>query len=424
VTVQLPLYNEPNVAGRVIDAAARIDYPGELDVQVLDDSTDDTSAIVAERVAFWSARGLRIAHIRRPVRSGFKAGALAHGMALSEAELFAVFDADFKMPPNFLRQTVPHFASPDVGMVQARWDHLNRQHSLLTRVQAIYLDGHFAIESAARHLAGRFFNFNGTAGIWRRQAIEEAGGWSAVTLTEDLDLSYRAQMAGWRFVFLPEAIVPAELPTTIGGFGQQQHRWAKGSIQTARCILPRLLRSDLPAVTKVEALFHLTGNVAYLLTVIVSLLLVPAIVIRQRLGLGWSVLPDLLLFAISTGSVLLFYIEGQRRVGRSLSAGELMAVLPIGIGIAVRNASAVVEGMFQRGGFFARTPKRGDDQSAMVEKIRCVPIGEIVLMSFFIAAFAVLAGARQWAPLPFLWLFLSGYASIVFLALREQLTPV
>lgn len=417
--MQLPLYNEPNVAARVIDAAARIDYPGVFDIQVLDDSTDRTSAIVAERVAYWSAHGVRIAHVQRTARSGFKAGALAHGMTRSDAELFAVFDADFVMPPDILRQTVPHFSSPEIGMVQARWDHLNREDSLLTRVQAIYLDGHFAIESASRHLAGRFFNFNGTAGIWRRRAIEEAGGWSAATLTEDLDLSYRAQLAGWRFVFLPDVTVPAELPSTIAGFRQQQHRWAKGSIQTARSILPRILRSDLPLATRAEAFFHLTNNSAYLLTVIVSLLLVPAILIRQRLGLGWSVLADVILFALSTGSVLLFYIEGQRRIGRSLSTAEIFAVLPIGIGIAVRNATAVVEGLLQRGGYFARTPKRGD--SGLIESMRCVPIGETILASFFAVAFAMLAAARQWASLPFLLLFLGGYGYMVAMAIVELL---
>jgi cellulose synthase/poly-beta-1,6-N-acetylglucosamine synthase-like glycosyltransferase len=424
VTVQLPLFNERNVAARVIDAAAQLEYRGVFDIQVLDDSDDATTSIVAERVAFWSARGRHIAHVRRPARAGFKAGALAHGMTLSEAELFAVFDADFVPSNDVLTQMVPHFAIPDVGMVQARWGHLNRERSLLTRVQAIYLDGHFAIESAARHLGGRFFNFNGTAGMWRRSAIEDGGGWSAATLTEDLDLSYRAQLAGWRFVFLPDIVVPAELPSAISGFQQQQHRWAKGSIQTARKILPQILRSDLPAQTKTEAVFHLTNNSAYLLTVIVSLLVVPAIFIRQRLGIGWSVLLDFLLFAVSSGSVLFFYVDGQRRVGRSPALREMFAVLPIGIGISVHNAFAVIEGMLQRGGFFVRTPKAGDSGTPAIEQLPRIPIAEVLLAGFFTGAFGISIAAGQWASLPFLMLFLTGYSYIAGFCLAELLNYI
>src|SRR6266446_495278 len=310
VTVQLPLFNEPNVAARLINAVASIDYPGRLDIQVLDDSTDRTSAVAATGMAAWQARGVAISHIQRGSREGYKAGALAYGMARSDSQFFAVFDADFVPPSDVLTKMVPHFgmASDRVGMVQARWAHLNREHSLLTRAQAIYLDAHFAVESAARNLSGRFFNFNGTAGIWRREAIDDAGGWSASTLTEDLDLSYRAQLAGWKFVFLPDVEVPAELPAALSGFQEQQHRWAKGSIQTALKVLPRIVRSDLPLRVKSEAFFHLTNNTAYLLSLVVALLMVPAIVIRQRLGITWTLLVDLVLFAASTGSVMLFYI--------------------------------------------------------------------------------------------------------------------
>ncbi|HEX2123756.1 MAG TPA: glycosyltransferase, partial [Thermoanaerobaculia bacterium] len=237
LTIQLPLYNEPNVAARLLDAVAAIEYPGALDIQVLDDSSDDTPAIVAARVAAMRARGVAGEHVRRDSREGYKAGALAHGMSRSASELFAVFDADFVPPPDVLLRMVPHFGDPRVGMVQARWTHLNRDESLLTRVQALFLDAHFAVESAARNFGGRFFNFNGTAGVWRREAIESAGGWSSSTLTEDLDLSYRAQLAGWEFVFVNGVEVPAELPAALSGFQDQQHRWAKGSIQTARKLL-------------------------------------------------------------------------------------------------------------------------------------------------------------------------------------------
>src|SRR5688500_14432032 len=328
LTIQLPLYNEPNVAERLLDAVAAIEYPGLLDIQVLDDSTDRTTDIVASRVASMHARGIRVDHVRRGSRDGFKAGALAEGMRLSGGELFAVFDADFVPPPDVLLKMVPYFACRRVGMVQARWTHINRDSSMLTRVQALFLDAHFAVESAARNFGGRFFNFNGTAGVWRRAAIEEAGGWSSSTLTEDLDLSYRAQLAGWEFVFLPEVEVPAELPAALSGFQEQQHRWTKGSIQTARKLLPSIAGAHVRASVKAEAAFHLTNNSAYLLSVVLSLLVVPAIVVRHRHELWWSFALDVILYGASTYSVLLFYREGQRHAGRPIPRfRELLAVL-------------------------------------------------------------------------------------------------
>ncbi len=427
LTVQLPLYNEPNVAARLLDAVAAIEYPGALTIQVLDDSTDDTPAIVAERVASMRARGIAVEHVRRPSREGFKAGALAHGMELSDAELFAVFDADFVPPPDVLLRTVPYFADPRVGMVQARWTHLNRERSLLTRVQALFLDAHFAVESAARNFGGRFFNFNGTAGIWRRAAIEGAGGWSSSTLTEDLDLSYRAQLAGWDFVFLPDVEVPAELPAALSGFQQQQHRWAKGSIQTARKLLPSIVRGDLDARVKSEAAFHLTNNSAYFLSVLLALLIVPSMVIRYRHDLVWSFLIDLALFAASSGSVLLFYREGQRWAGREQPRWrELLPVLPVGLGISIRNASAVLEGAFENGGYFHRTPKEGDRGAAggLKPAASRVPWGELVLTLFFAGVFVVFAMAGRWLSLPFLMLFVTGYGYVAFFALKERLSHV
>jgi cellulose synthase/poly-beta-1,6-N-acetylglucosamine synthase-like glycosyltransferase len=423
LTVQLPLFNEPNVAARLIDAVARLDYPGALDIQVLDDSTDDTPRIVRERVARWRAEGVRIEHIRRGSRDGYKAGALAHGMRVSRAELFAVFDADFVPPSDTLVRMVPHLLRDGVGMVQARWTHLNRRQSMLTRVQALYLDGHFAIESAARHFSGRFFNFNGTAGIWRRAAIDDAGGWSASTLTEDLDLSYRAQLAGWKFVFLPHVEVPAELPSALSGFQEQQHRWAKGSIQTARKILPGIVRSKVRTAVKAEAVFHLTGNFAYVLSLFVALLMVPAIVIRQRLGIVWTFGADAAIFGSSTLSVLLFYVAGQDFAGQPRpSVAELIAVLPVGIGISIRNSAAVLEGLFDNGGHFKRTPKRGDATSIRQEAPPRIPWGEAALACFFGLATATLIAARQWVSLPFVLLFLGGYAYVAFRAIAERLS--
>ena len=422
LTVQLPLFNEPNVAARLIDAVAQLEYFGALDVQVLDDSTDDTPAIVDERVAHWRARGVRIAHIRRDSRDGYKAGALAHGLHLSDAELLAVFDADFVPAPDTLVRMVPHVRDR-VGMVQARWTHLNRDRSMLTRVQALYLDAHFAIESAARHFGGRFFNFNGTAGIWRREAIEDAGGWSSSTLTEDLDLSYRAQMAGWRFVFLPDVEVPAELPAVLSGFQEQQHRWAKGSVQTARNILPRLLRGEFERKVKTEAFFHLTGNAAYVLSMIVALLMVPAIVIRQRLGIAWTFSIDAVIFLSSTCSVMLFYVEGQRFANQPRpKLSELIAVLPVGIGISIRNSAAVLEGLFEKGGHFRRTPKRGSASRETFERPPRVPLAEVALAAFFALATATLIVAHQWVSLPFVMLFLGGYGFVAIKATAERLS--
>jgi cellulose synthase/poly-beta-1,6-N-acetylglucosamine synthase-like glycosyltransferase len=425
LTIQLPLFNEPNVAARLLDAVARIEYPGALDIQVLDDSTDDTPRIVAERVAAMRARGIRVEHIRRDSRDGYKAGALAHGLSRSNARLFAVFDADFVPAPDVLLRMVPHFADARVGMVQARWTHLNRERSLLTRVQALFLDAHFAVESAARNFTGRFFNFNGTAGVWRREAIEDAGGWSASTLTEDLDLSYRAQLAGWEFVFLPDVEVAAELPAALSGFQEQQHRWAKGSIQTARKVLPAIARADLRRSIKTEAAFHLTNNSAYLLSVLLALLIVPAMLIRHRHELLWSFVIDLVVYGASKASVLLFYVEGQRRAGRARPPlRELLAVLPVGVGMSIRNASAVLEGLTETGGHFRRTPKEGDGARAIFERKPRMPWGELVLALFFCGVIVAFGGTRQWLSVPFLGIFASGYGYVAAMALHERLSYI
>jgi len=423
VAIQLPVFNEPNVVERLIDAASRIEYDGPLTIQVLDDSTDHTSAIVGEVIEELRQRGVAIDHIRRSNREGFKAGALAAGMALTDAELFAVFDADFVPPPSILLEMVPHFANEKVGMVQARWGHLNRERSILTRIQAIFLDAHFAIESAARFLDGRFFNFNGTAGIWRREAIETAGGWSASTLTEDLDLSYRAQLRGWQFVFLAHTEVPAELPASIGGFQDQQHRWAKGSIQTARKVLPEILGSSFRPTVKAEALFHLTSNSAYFFTLVLGILLLPALEIRQRLGWNWILVADALLFFSSTVSLMLFYIEGQRLVGkRKPHLIEMLLLLPLGIGMSVRNSTAVLEGLFQRGGYFRRTPKQGTLEKLLPAELPPRwPLVETLLALGLSCGAILLSFSGQYLGLPFVLLFLGGYGFVAGSAARERL---
>ena len=284
VTVQLPVYNERRVVERLIDAAAALDWPRErLEVQVLDDSSDETSALAAAAVARACAAGVDAVHLRRGSREGYKAGALAAGLAVARGEFIAIFDADFVPPPCTLRRLMPRFADAGVGMVQARWGHLNRGRSLLTAAQATLLDAHFLLEHAVRAGRGLFFNFNGTAGIWRRTCIEDAGGWSHATLTEDLDLSYRAQLAGWRFAYAPDVVVPAELPSDMAAFKSQQRRWARGSIQTARRVLPGLWRRDLPLAVKLEAFFHLTANAAYPLLLALGLLLLPVLLARPLL---------------------------------------------------------------------------------------------------------------------------------------------
>lgn len=420
VAVQLPLYNEPSVAGRLVDAAAALDYPGSLEIQVLDDSTDGTPAIVEERLAAARARGVKISHIRRGSREGYKAGALSRGLETTDAEILVIFDADFLPPPDVVTQMVSPFRDREVGMVQARWGHLNREQSALTRVQALYLDAHFGVESAARYLDQRFFNFNGTAGAWRRQAILDAGGWSAETLTEDLDLSYRAQLAGWKFVFLPELEVPAELPSTLSGFHGQQHRWARGSIQTARKILPRITAAPLSFKIKAEAFFHLTGNVAYLLTLILALLLVPTLEIRYRDHWVPFALIDLMLLTISSASLILFCLEGQKRAGRLLRWVEVASVVPIGIGTCVNNSIAVLEGVLLRGGEFRRTPKQGiASRSRIDSRPPRLPLGEALLVMFFVSAVVVFLSAGRLAALPFLLLFAGGFSYTLLLSLLE-----
>ncbi|HXT52462.1 MAG TPA: glycosyltransferase [Thermoanaerobaculia bacterium] len=428
VTLQLPLYNERFVAERLLRAVAALDYPrGRLEVQVLDDSTDDTSTIVARVCAALRSAGFDVHHLRRAERTGFKAGALAAGLENARGDLLCIFDADFVPGRDFLRRLVPWFcgagADPRTGMVQARWGHLNRADSLATKVQAMLLDGHFAIEHAARHRSGCFFNFNGTAGIWRRAAIEEAGGWQADTLTEDLDLSYRAQLAGWKFVFVPEVVVPAELPVEAADLEAQQHRWAKGGAQTARKLLPRLLAAPLSWKVRREAFMHLTANLSYALMAVLAALIFPAMLLRR--GGGWWQLfaVDLPLFSLASGSVLLFYVAGQVAAGEPWRARLrlLPALMATGIGLSVTNSAAVVAGAFVRGGTFQRTPKYAGDARGRRTYGRGRRLSfwmEGVLTIYFIGCFVAAVALRQWVSLPFLYLFLQGYGYLFLLGLR------
>src|SRR5580765_2942368 len=303
VTIQLPLYNEMYVADRLISSVCRIDYPRDrLEIQVLDDSVDETQSIAELAVRRFAAQGIDIKYVHRADRSGYKAGALAAGLKTARGEFIAIFDADFIPPTDFLRRLMPHFAEAKIGMVQARWGHINQDYSLLTKIQASLLHGHFVLEHGGRHRSGRFFNFNGTAGVWRRVAIDDAGGWQHDTLTEEIDLSYRTQLRGWRFVFVSDVIAPAEVPVEMNGFKSQQHRWAKGSIQTCRKLLPHILRADLPFRVKAEAFFHLTANFNYILMCVLSILMFPAMVIRYNMGWYEMLLIDIPLFFAATFS--------------------------------------------------------------------------------------------------------------------------
>jgi len=362
VTVQLPIFNEQYVARRLIDAVCRLDWPRDrLEVQVLDDSTDSTQLIAAEAVQQWRARGLDIVHIHREERSGFKAGALADGLERARGEFIAVFDADFVPRPDFLVRMVPLFADPEVGFVQARWDHLNADYSFLTRLQSLAIDAHFAIEQYARQRGGFFLNFNGTAGLWRAQAIHDAGGWSADTLTEDLDLSYRAQLRGWRPEYRRDVVAPAELPVTINACRRQQYRWARGSFECALKLLPAVLRAPMPRRRRFEAVLHLTGyGIHFLMAVLALLYPLVATVSRIR--------PELVaLFGLAAALNLtalaptVYFLSAQRALGRPWRAAlpAVLALSVLGAGMMVNSVVAILAAFRRRAAAFERTPKFG-----------------------------------------------------------------
>lgn len=420
VTVQLPIYNEMYVVERLLESAVGIRYPKELlEIQVLDDSTDETCTIARRAVARHREQGFDVHYIHREDRTGFKAGALAAGLEVAKGELLLIFDADFIAPPDILEKTVGSFRDRSVGVVQVRWGHINRDYSLLTQVQSIMLDGHFVMEHGGRSRSGRFFNFNGTAGIWRREAILDAGGWQHDTLTEDLDLSYRAQMRGWRFEYLQDLVSPAELPVEMNGFKAQQQRWAKGSVQTLKKILPRLLASDLPWWIKVESTFHLTANLAYPMMVVLAALLFPAMVMRYNMGWQEMIVVDLPIFLAAFLSVCSFYVLSQKELFPHSWRGRLKyipAVLCVGIGISINNAVAVLEGLFGGPSEFKRTPKyriegQGDEWRRKRYKgaTGVVPYVELALGLYFtvVALYAVAHGL--FGAVPFIALFQAGY---------------
>jgi cellulose synthase/poly-beta-1,6-N-acetylglucosamine synthase-like glycosyltransferase len=430
ITVQLPIFNEMYVVDRLIGAVARLDYPPDrLEIQVLDDSTDETREIAEATVRRLAARGLDVKYLHRTDRKGYKAGALADGLRVARGEFVAIFDADFLPTPDFLLQAIHHFTDARVAMVQARWGHINQDYSLLTKVQAILLDGHFVLEHGGRNRAGCFFNFNGTAGIWRRTAIDDAGGWQGDTLTEDLDLSYRAQLRGWRFVFLPDVIAPAEVPVEMNAFKSQQHRWAKGSIQTCRKLLPALLAADLPFGVKAEAFFHLSANFNYPLMVLLSVLMFPAMYVRYNMGWYEMLLIDVPFFIAATASVGYFYMVCQREAYPDWRARMkyVPLLMSVGIGLSVNNTRAVLEAMLGRTSEFTRTPKYGVERTGddwMGKKYRQLtavqPLIELALGLYFTGAVLYALANGIYGSLPFLVLFQVGFLYTGLLSVFQQ----
>ncbi|NNF43972.1 MAG: glycosyltransferase [Phycisphaerales bacterium] len=433
VTVQLPMFNERRVAERVIEAACGLDYPADrLQIQVLDDSTDESADIARRCCERLAAAGHDIEYRHRHRRAGFKAGALADAMPSATGELLAVFDADFVPPADYLRSTVDQFTDESVGMVQVRWEHLNRDESWLTRIQALCLDGHFVVEQTARARTGRWFNFNGTAGIWRRQCIDDAGGWQHDTLTEDTDLSYRAQLAGWTFRYLPGVTCPAELPPTIGALMTQQHRWNKGLTQTAIKLLPTIVRSPASPGRKIEAFFHLTSPIPYAALLLLTLLIVPGFLVELprtgvhpalALGLGIGAL------ALGTFAAAAFYVvsqAAQRRLRFSL-LGQLLTLMAVGVGVSVLNTKAIMEAVLGWQSPFVRTPKFAggmrSDLDPAARRRRRLPRGLIELtLGVVMLAGVALSATRPFTlvGLPFLVLFAVGYLLVALPQLRPR----
>ena len=420
VTVQLPIFNEQFVIDRLIEAVCAMDYPREkLDIQVLDDSTDETQQVAADIVGRYAALGHPIAYIHRTNRHGYKAGALDAGLKVAKGEYVAIFDADFVPPPDWLMKVIHHFAEPEIGMVQTRWTHMNRDYSMLTQIEAILLDGHFVLEHGARVRSGDYFNFNGTAGMWRIQAIVDGGGWQHDTLTEDTDLSYRSQLAGWKFKYLPEVECPSELPIEMTAFKTQQARWAKGLIQTSIKVLPMMFKSNVPRRIKVEAVYHLTANLSYPLMIVMSAALLPAMICRFYQGWFQMLLIDVPLFTASTFSIAVFYVMSQRELFPKTwwkTFFYLPFLMALGIGLTVTNTKAVMEALVGIKSAFVRTPKyrvakKGEKSQAAKYRKRLVLAQwiEILLGFYFLGAILYTFSNHNYFTAPFLILFVIGY---------------
>jgi cellulose synthase/poly-beta-1,6-N-acetylglucosamine synthase-like glycosyltransferase len=430
ITVQLPLFNELYVVDRLLKAITEIDYPPEkLEIQVLDDSTDETVKVAEAVVAKYAEQGFDIHYIHRSDRTGFKAGALENGNKFAKGDLFAIFDADFVPKPDCLRKLVDFFTDPMVGCAQMRWSHINGQYNLLTRLQTIMLDGHFVVEQTTRNRTGGFFNFNGTAGIWRRQAIEMSGGWQHDTLTEDTDLSFRAQLMGWKFVYLLDEEAPAEIPVEINAFKAQQRRWAKGVMQVGLKLYPRIWLAPLPFRVKLEMFFRLTGNISYPLMIIASFLQFPLLLVRYNQPFYHLMILDLPLLFFSSISVVLFYGSAvwyldKKRTPRLL---HLPLVMGLGIGLAFSNARAVLEALLGVKSEFVRTPKYRVEETTDAtwkrkkykRKRGLLPLLELSFALYFLLAIGYSARLHMWGTIPFLLLFFFGFGYMGVMSLLQ-----
>ena len=425
VTIQIPIFNERNVAARIIEQTVKMDYPSELlQIQVVDDSTDDTYDLIAQKVAHYKEQGVDIEHVHRVDRAGFKAGALRDAMSTASGEFIAIFDADFLPPIDFLKKTINHFANPKLAMLQTRWSHLNLESNRLTRTQALMLDSHFALEQQVRYGSGMLFNFNGTAGIWRTEAIIDAGHWSADTLTEDLDLSYRAQLAGWETIYVNDIECPAELPSNMRAFKSQQHRWAKGGIQVMKKMLGTIWRSHFKVGKKLEATFHLSNNFAYFVMLFDTLfLLIPSLIMREHLDMPILFWLDIPLLAISSGSHLLYLYFGQVALNKSKrnAFAQLPWLLLLGINLAFNNARAALEALRGQESEFVRTPKNGELQvgsylqlPAKEKAYKTILPNErgfqLLTAGVFIFAAGWVVQVENWYMLPFLLLLAIGFS--------------
>ena len=421
VTVQLPIFNEQFVVDRLVESVCKLQYPPDkLQIQVLDDSTDETVEVASAVVQRYAAMGHNIVYLHRTNRHGFKAGALDEGLKSATGEFVAIFDADFTPPEDWLLRVIHHFTDPKIGMVQTRWTHLNREYSFLTQVEAILLDGHFVLEHGGRSRAGVFFNFNGTAGMWRRAAIDEAGGWEHDTLTEDTDLSYRAQMKGWKFAYLQDVECPAELPVEMTAFKTQQARWAKGLIQVGLKILPRVLSEKrLSKTVRLEAWYHLTANISYPLMIVLSTLLMPAMIIRSYQGWFQMLFIDFPLFMASTFSISSFYLVSQKELFPKKwyrTFLYLPFLMALGIGLTVTNTKAVLEALFRKQTAFARTPKyrvvtKSDKPIASKyrKRLGLIPWIELLIGCYFFWTTWYAISTENYFTVPFLILFVIGY---------------
>lgn len=430
ITVQLPLFNEMYVVERLLKAVTEIDYPRErIEFQVLDDSTDETIKIAQATVEEYKRAGVDIQYIHRTDRTGFKAGALENGLTTARGELVAIFDADFVPKPDCLRKLVDFFTDPLVGCAQMRWSHINGDYNLLTRLQTIMLDGHFVVEQTVRNRTGGFFNFNGTAGIWRRKAIEMSGGWQHDTLTEDTDLSFRAQLMGWRFIYLLDEDAPSEIPVEINAFKAQQRRWAKGVMQVGLKLFGRIWAAPLPLRVKLEMFFRLTGNLSYPLMIFVSLLQFPLLLVRYNQGFYHLMVFDVPLLFFSTMSVVFFYGTGVWYLNKDRRSRllHLPLVMGLGIGLAFSNARAVIEALIGYRTEFVRTPKyrveEQRDETWKRKKYRrkhgFLPILELGFSFYFLLAILYAVRMQLWGTIPFLFLFFFGYGYMGVMSLLQ-----